>query len=657
MRLSSLLYFGAVAVAASSTSRKKAKVKEPTFFNGIQVPPMLELTPDNYEATVEETDFLVIKHFSPYCHHCLDYAPIYQTLYEYYYTSKPVTDEETDFTEFYKLRFASLNCIAFYDLCSSLKVQSYPSTTLYKNGTALETIKGVKGLEILTKAIEPHLEKAKPGSRPKVLNLPEPGDDETPPPPKPLENFNPEGVSIPLNATSFETLVATTQKPWFIKFYAPWCHHCKDMRPNWEQLGKEMQGKLNIGEVNCDVESKLCREIGVGSYPTLLFFKGPQRVEYKGLRGLGDFIEFAEKAVEAAGDVPNVTTRSLKKLEAKEDVIFIYFYDHATTSEDFMALDQFPLSVVGRAKVVKTKDPELAKRYKITTFPRLLVSREGRPTYYNPITPQEMRDVDRILGWMKSVWLPIVPELEASNAREIMDGKIVVLAVLNREESRTFQHAMREMKKAANEWMDKQIVLFQEERQALRDAKQQRIEEAEARGDQRAARQAKAIRINMDKSQRKEVAFAWVDGTFWQRWLRNTYGIDGTGGNRVIINDEDRRRYWDTTHNGGKILLSRAAIIETLSKAVASPPEIKPKFTISSFEKLFFDIRMSFVDHPYRSMGVVVLLVLAAAMWFRRRIRRGRASHFPRPEDGWSTKELMKEGLVGGGLNGNGKVD
>jgi protein disulfide-isomerase len=44
-----------------------------------------------------------------------------------------------------------------------------------------------------------------------------------------------------------------------------------------------------------------------------------------------------------------------------------------------------------------------------------------------------MWDTRQVLNWMKSVWLPIVPELTASNAREIMDGKIiVVLGIINR---------------------------------------------------------------------------------------------------------------------------------------------------------------------------------------------------------------------------------
>ena len=356
---------------------------------------------------------------------------------------------------------------------------------------------------------------------------------------KPTVTPNPQGISVSLTAESFQQLVTMTQEPWFIKFYAPWCHHCQAMASNWQQLAKEMKGKLNIGEVNCDAESRLCKDVRVSAYPSISFFKGGERVEYQGLRGLGDFVTYAEKALDICDGVQDVDAASLAALEEKEDVVFVYFYDHATASEDFMALERLPLSLIGRAKLVKTRDPELYDRFKISTWPRLLVSREGRPTYYTPLTPNEMRNTHQVLTWMKSVWLPIVPELTASNAREIMDGKIVVLGILNRDDDESFLGAIREMKMAANEWMDKQIQLFQLERQNLRDSKQLRIEEAEDRNDQRALRAAKSIRINMDMSDRKEVAFAWVDGVFWQRWIRTTYGIDVKDGERVIINDED----------------------------------------------------------------------------------------------------------------------
>ncbi len=559
-----------------------------------------------FDIHLSSSGFQTNGSFSPYCPHCLDFAPTFQTLYEYYYTSKPV-GEDTDFTKFYDFRFAMINCVAFSDFCSSRGVSSWPTTTIFKEGEAVESLRGNKGLNILSTAVEDVLEKAKPGTRPKTIELPEVGATTSPdyaktvagsattktedkkeeqkekalvdkepeetatatakveakpnpstdakakesakpapykaPAPKklakPAVTPNVNGTSVPLTAETFQRTVTLTQDPWFIKFYAPWCHHCQAMASNWDQLAKEMKGRLNIGEVNCEADKRLCKDVGLRGYPTILFFRGGERIEYDGLRGLGDFLQYAEKAIDVTNGVQDVDAESLKALEEKEEVIFIYFYDIATTSEDFRALERLPLSLVGRAKLVKTQDPALYERYKITTWPRLLVSREGRPTYYTPLTPREMRDKNMVLNWMKSVWLPIVPELTASNAREIMDGKLVVLGILNREDQDSFLSAKREMKSAASEWMDKQIQLFQLERQELRDAKQLRIEEAEDRGDQRALRAAKNIRINMDRADRKEVTFAWVDGVFWQRWLRTTYGIDIKAGERVIINDED----------------------------------------------------------------------------------------------------------------------
>ena len=479
-------------------------------------------------------------------------------------------------------------------------------TAVMEDGEIVSSIRGVKEIDVMGETFEEILEKAKPGTRPKTLLFPNPGDTKRPtegattskettddtsddivkggnelPAQKqkeadkaggkadkadkadkagakkqykapssaelwnnrelkdPVTSPNPNGVSISLTAESFQRMVTMTQDPWFIKFYAPWCPHCQQLAPTWNQLGKAMQDSLNVGEVNCDQESRLCKDVKAKAYPTILFFKGGERAEYRGLRGLGDFVQYAEKAVDLASGVPDVTAAELEALEAKEEVIFVYFYDHATTSEDFAALERLPLSLIGHAKLVKTSDPDLSDRFKISTWPRLLVTREGRPTYYTPITPNAMRDVHGVLEWMKSVWLPLVPELTASNARQIMDGKVVVLGVLNREDQTSFQTSLKEMKAAANEWMDRQIQEFQLERKKLRDAKQMRVEEARDRNDERAETDAKLIRIDMSQSGHREVGFAWVDGKFWQRWIRTTYGIDVSNGESVIINDQD----------------------------------------------------------------------------------------------------------------------
>lgn len=475
-----------------------------------------------------------------------------------------------------------MNCLAYADLCVDLEIDYFPRFVLYHNGKLMDKFEG-KTIDELGVFIEEKLELIRPGSRPaKGVKIPKPGSknadtkatepdvpaakDKNPeagtkagekhnehvaqdskktkgkPKPK-AAPANPQGISVPLTAENFQKLVTTTQDPWFIKFYAPWCGHCQALAPSWSQMAKEMQHVLNVGEVNCDAEPRLCKDAHVNAFPTMYFFRGGERVEYNGLRGLGDLINYAKRAVDVGSGVQDVDAVAFKELEEKEEVLFLYFYDHATTSEDFEALDRLTLSLVGHARLVKTNSAALADRFKISTWPRLLVVRDGRASYYNALAPKDMRDFRQLLNWMRTVWLPIVPELTASNAREVMGGKFVVLGVLSRRRSDDFILAKRELKNAALEWMDKQTQLFQLERKELRDTKQLRIEEAEDREDQRALRAAKNMRITIREDDKKQVGFAWVDGDFWERWLRTTYGIDVENGERVIINDEDVSAY------------------------------------------------------------------------------------------------------------------
>lgn len=492
------------------------------------------------------------------------------------------------FHGYYNFHFGSLNCVQWGTACHDHDVDAYPSFILYKNGQEIKRFLGVKTMETLGKFIEATLDSIKPGSRPVKMILPKPGAassedtevgsasksqilaDETPADitnmegktktsqatstrstveatrilkeVKPTATHNPHGKSVSLTQESFQKLVTQTHEPWFIKFYAPWCHHCQAMAPNWAQMAREMEGLLNIGEVNCEVEKRLCKEVHVRAYPTIHFFRGGERVEYGGLRGLGDLVTYAKKAMDIGSGVPYVDAVTFKKMEEAEEVIFLYFYDRATTEEDFAALERLTLSLIGHAKLVKTDSAILAERFKIHTWPRLLVVRDDRPSYYNALAPKDLRDYRQVLNWMQSVWLPIVPELTVQNAQEITQGRYVVLGILNRENADEFLLDKRELKNAALEWMDKELQLFRLEREEMRDSKQLRIEEAEDRDDQRALRNAKQMRITISESDRQQIGFAWVDGIFWERWLRTTYGIDiKNDRERVIINDEDVR--------------------------------------------------------------------------------------------------------------------
>lgn len=68
MRLFKLtLLFGAAALAVAQSpdvdEEEEEPAREDTYFNGKKVPPMLELTPDNWEKEHKATKYLMVKHY------------------------------------------------------------------------------------------------------------------------------------------------------------------------------------------------------------------------------------------------------------------------------------------------------------------------------------------------------------------------------------------------------------------------------------------------------------------------------------------------------------------------------------------------------------------------------------------------------------------
>jgi len=200
-------------------------------------------------------------------------------------------------------------------------------------------------------------------------------------------------------------------------------------------------------------------------------------------------------------------------------------------------LDRTSLSLIGHAPLLKTSSETLINRFRITSFPKLIVLRDAKASYYTALSPRDMRDHRRLLSWMKSVWLPMVPELSAANSHEVMQGRTVVLAILDRT-LKDFEQTKQKMKAAALEWLDVRALEDKTEKQELREDKESKIEQAKEKGDKKAIERAKGIQVTLKP--KKEVGFAWVDGVFWGRWCRGTYGVDvRETGPRIIINEQD----------------------------------------------------------------------------------------------------------------------
>ncbi|BFY97061.1 hypothetical protein BsWGS_00101 [Bradybaena similaris] len=98
-----------------------------------------------------------------------------------------------------------------------------------------------------------------------------------------------------------------------VKFYAPWCGHCKNLAPEFERAAsilKRVDPPVHLAEVDCTVETATCSRYGITGYPGLKIFRnGEFSKDYDGDRETDAIVK---KMSREAGPVS-------KQLETMED--------------------------------------------------------------------------------------------------------------------------------------------------------------------------------------------------------------------------------------------------------------------------------------------------------------------------------------------------
>ncbi|XP_013179210.1 PREDICTED: protein disulfide-isomerase A5 isoform X1 [Papilio xuthus] len=208
------------------------------------------------------------------------------------------------------------------------------------------------------------------------------------------ESWSQDSDVVHLTADSFDSVLANVEHA-LVVFYAPWCGHCKRIKPEFEKAA----ARINIenipgllAAVDATVESGLAARFGVKGYPTLKYFnKGQYKYDAGHARQEEQIVDFIKNPQEPPpppppekpwseeeGQVRHLSESTFKNTLRKVKHAIIMFYApwcghcKSTKPEFSEAAETFAdeLSVVFGA-VDCTTEQQLCSNYKVRGYPTL----------------------------------------------------------------------------------------------------------------------------------------------------------------------------------------------------------------------------------------------------------------------------------------------
>ncbi|CAL1698925.1 unnamed protein product [Somion occarium] len=224
---------------------------------------VIELNPDNFDTIIGQGKPALVEFFAPWCGHCKNLAPVYEQLADAFSHAKS------------KVVIAKVDADgAGKPLGQKYGVTGFPTLKWFNaEGGEPEKYEGGRELETLANFIT-----QKSGVKSNIK-----------PPPPPAFTI--------LDTHTFDEVAL--DKDVLVTFTAPWCGHCKRLKPIYEEVAKDFAAESNCVVANVDADAApnrpLATKYGIQSFPTIKFFpKGnkDEPLDYDGERTEAAFVEF-----------------------------------------------------------------------------------------------------------------------------------------------------------------------------------------------------------------------------------------------------------------------------------------------------------------------------------------------------------------------------
>lgn len=81
-----------------------------------------------------------------------------------------------------------------------------------------------------------------------------------------------------VSTAEFDKQVLESDTPVLVDFWAVWCGPCRAIAPAVDAVAQEYSGRAKVLKLDVDENPEIAGRYGVQSIPTLLIFKGGQKV-------------------------------------------------------------------------------------------------------------------------------------------------------------------------------------------------------------------------------------------------------------------------------------------------------------------------------------------------------------------------------------------
>lgn len=255
-----------------------------------------------------------------------------------------------------------------------------------------------------------------------------------------------EGIPV-LTTQNFEQFLK--DHPYvFVKFYAPWCGHCKKMIPDYQRLAKRMAEETDgvpVVKVDATVEKDLAGKFGVKGFPTLKFFKNGQPIDYKGARTENDIYNFIKKK---SGEAAKLLTTDEEINEFAKKSLNVLFV--LPTGED-AALATFKALAdnIDDLSFAYTHNTNYAKNLDLNDKFNMIVFRDfddGNKSFSSATAPK----LDDLKNFIGQVRFPLVMDFDQKVAERIFGEKKPAIFMFsddyNVDEVAQFREVAKELK-------------------------------------------------------------------------------------------------------------------------------------------------------------------------------------------------------------------